>query len=175
MDAFFCKLIRIGIIVDLTRNIMYHRKDVELSATVSFLLYSSSLLGISKRLLDSVEITLQDIPVDKQGAFSPSLRTSIIYIYVFWLEITLKLGTLTTQPDVSLIITYNCNLSSAAAEVVLPASDTLGESVAPDEISAALPIASPLASILESIEPVKNMLDRLTSVGDHVHSVVVIT
>jgi len=56
---------------------------------------------------------------------------------------------------------------------VSPASDKLGESVVLDEISAALPIASPLASILESIEPVKKMLDRLTSVGDHVHSVVV--
>jgi hypothetical protein len=173
MDAFFCKLIRIGIIVDLTRNILYFREDVELSATVSFLLYSRSIFG--KRLLGSVETTLQDIPVDQQGAFSPSLRTSIIYIYVFCLEITLKLGAPTAQPDVSLIITYNRNLSSAAAEVVLPASDRLGESTVLDEISTALPIASPLASILESIEPVKNMLDRLTSVGGHVHSVVVTT
>jgi hypothetical protein len=167
MDSFFCKLISIGNIVDLTQNIMYFRKDVELSATVSFLLYSRSIFG--KRLLDSVETTLRDIPVDQQGALSPSLRTSITYIYLFWLEITLKLGAPTAQPGVSLIITYDCNLSSAAAKVVLPASDTLGESFVLDEISAALPIASPLASILESIEPVKKMLDRLASVGHHAH------
>jgi hypothetical protein len=173
MDAFFCKLIRIGIIADLTQNIMYFREDVELSATVSFSLYSSLMFGIRKRLLESTDTTLQDIPVDQQGVFSPSLRTSIIYIYVFWLEITLKLGTPTANPGVSLIITYECNLLSAAAKVVSPASDKLGESAVLGEISAALPIASPLASILESIEPVKNMLDRLTSVGDHVHSVVV--
>jgi hypothetical protein len=172
MDAFFCKLVRVGIIVDLTRNIMYFRKDVELSATVSFLLYST-FFRIKKRLLNSVETTLQDIPVDRRGAFSLSLLTSIIYIYLFWLEITLKLGAPTAQPGVSLIITYNRNLSSAAAEIVLPASDMLGESAVLDEISAALPIASSLASILESIEPVKNMLDRLTSVGGHVQSVVV--
>jgi hypothetical protein len=175
MDAFFCKHIRIAVIVDLTRNIMYFREDVELSATISFLLYSSSIFGLRKRLLDSVETTLQDIPVDKQGVFSPSLRTSIIYIYVFWLEITLKLGGPTAKPGVSLIITYERSLLSAAAKVVSPASDTLGKSVVLDEISAALPIASPLASILESIEPVKKMLDRLTSVGDHVYSVVVTT
>ena len=135
--------------------------------------YSSSLLGISKRLLDSVETTLRDIPVDQQGAFSPSSQTSIIY--VFWLEITLKLGAPTAQPDVSLIITYDCNLSSAAAEVVSPAPDNSGESVVLDEISAALPIASPLASILESFEPVKKILDQLASVGGHVHSVAVTT
>jgi hypothetical protein len=173
MDAFFCKLI--GIIVGLTRNIMYFRKDVELSATVSFLLYSSTIFGKSKRLLDSVETTLRDIPVDQQGASSPSSRTSIIYIYVFWLEISLKLGALTAQPDVSLIITYDCNLSSAAAEVVSPAPDNLGESVVLDETSAILPIASPLASILESFEPVKKILDQLASVSDHVRSVAVAT
>jgi hypothetical protein len=173
MDAFFCKLI--GIIVDLTRNIMYFRKDVELSATISFLLYSSSILGIRKKLLDSVETTLRDIPVDKQGVFSPSLRTSIIYIYVFWLEITLKLGALTAQPGVSLIITYDFNLSSAAAKVVSPAPDNLGESVVLEETSAVLPITSPLASSLESFEPVKKILDQLTSVSDHVHSVALTT
>src|SRR6202035_3573104 len=127
-------------------------------------LYSSSILGIKKKLLDSVETTLRDIPVDQQGAFSPSSRTSIIYIYVFWLEITLKLGAPTAQLGVSLIITYDCNLSSAAAEVVSPAPDNLGESVVLDEISAALRIASPLASILESFEPVKKILDQLASV-----------
>ena len=152
---------------------MYFRKDVELSATVSFLLYSSSLLGISKRLLDSVETTLRDIPVDQQGAFSPSSRTSIIYIYVFWLEITLKLGAPTAQPGVSLIITYDRSLLSAAAKVVSPAPDTLGESAVLDEISAALPIATPLALFLDSIEPMKKIIDRLASVGDHAHSVVV--
>jgi hypothetical protein len=73
---------RTGILVDLTRDIMYSREDVQLSANIFFLLYSRSNFGPCKRLLDSVEITLQDIPVDKQGAFSPSLRTSIIYIYV---------------------------------------------------------------------------------------------
>jgi hypothetical protein len=140
MDAFFCKLIRIGFIIDLTRNIVYFRKDVELSATVSFLLYSRSIFGIRKQLLDSVETPLLEMPIDKQGAFSPSSRTSIIYIYLFWLEITLKiLGAPTAQPDVSLIITYD---SHAADEVVL----------------------------LESFESVKKMLDQLASVGDHAHS-----
>jgi hypothetical protein len=175
MDAFFCKFIRIGIIVDLTRNIMYFRKDVEPSAIVSFLLYSSSIFGITKRLLENVGTPLWDIPADKHGAFSPSLRTSIIYIYVFWLEIILKLGAPTAHPGVSLIITYDRNLSSAAAGAVSPAPENFGESAVLDEISAALPIASPLASILESFEPVKKILDQLTSVSGHIHSVVVTT
>ena len=152
---------------------MYFRKDVELSATVSFLLYSTNL-GLKTKLLDSVDTTLRDIPVDQQGAFLPSLRTSIIYIYLFWLEITLKLGAPTNQPGV-LILTYNCNLSSAAAKVVSPASDGLGESVVQDGISAVQSIESSLAPIIESIEPVMKMLDGLASVGDHVCSVIVTT
>jgi hypothetical protein len=175
MDAFFCKLIRIGMLVDLTQDIIYSREDVELSANIFFLLYSRSNFGPCKRLLDSVEITLRDIPVDKQGSFSSSLRTFIIYIYVFWIEITLKLGASTAHPGVSLIITYNCDLSSAAATVVSPAPDNLGGSVVLGGISAVQPIASSFAPIIESIEPVKNMLDRLTSVGDHVRSVVATT
>jgi hypothetical protein len=175
MDASFCKFIRIGIIVDLTRNIMYFRKDLELSATVSFLLYSSSILGIKKKLLGRVETTLQDIPIDQQGVFSTPFPTSIIYIYLFWLEITLKLGAPTAQPGVSLIITYDCNLSSAAAKVVSPAPDNFGESAVLDVISAALPSASHLDSFLESFEPVKKTLDRLASVSGHIHSVIVTT
>jgi hypothetical protein len=153
---------------------MYFRKDVELSSTISFFLYSRQKLWRNK-LMSSVETNLHGIPVDQQGAFSLFLRMSIIYISALWLEIPLGLGDPTAQPDFSLIITYNRKLSSAAAEVVLPASDTMGGSVILDGVLRAVPFASAVAPVIVALKPVKKMLDGLASVGDHVHSFVVNT